>query len=43
MGKEDIVLSAKWVREHSVTYDLNGGEGDTPVQDPVAEGYTFAA
>ena len=41
MGKKDITLMIRWVMVHHVTYDLNGGEGEIPVQADVAEGDQF--
>lgn len=41
VGDRDVLLVAKWVPVRKVTYDLNGGEGDVPVQDPVAQGDSF--
>ena len=41
MGTKDVVILANWIPLHSVTYDLNGGTGEAPVQDKVAEGDTF--
>ena len=37
----DILLVADWLPLRSVTYDLNGGEGDVPQQSPVPQGGTF--
>ena len=41
MGKKDLILMAVWTRLHSVTYELNGGEGDVPKQSDVGEGHQF--
>ena len=41
MGTKDVQMLANWIPLHSVTYDLNGGTGDAPVQDKVAEGDDF--
>lgn len=45
MGLDDIVLKAVWTKgneTHSVTYDLNGGQGTPPKQADVEEGKEFA-
>ena len=36
-----IVATAKKVDKHTVTYDLNGADGTTPIQADVAEGSKF--
>ncbi len=46
MGTSDITLYAIWedipiTPTHTVIYDLNGGSGTAPTQDPVSEGATF--
>lgn len=41
MGDRDIMLTAHWLVAHTVEYDLNGGTGDAPHQDPVAETRSF--
>ena len=44
---KDIIVTAKFTpispQKHSVTYDLDGGSGTAPKQDPVAEGGSFIA
>ncbi|MBQ7702685.1 MAG: InlB B-repeat-containing protein, partial [Candidatus Methanomethylophilaceae archaeon] len=41
MGTKDIVLLANWSKIHHVKYDINGGTGEVPIQEDVAEGDTF--
>lgn len=44
MGQYDIVLKADWQKVlafHNVTYDVAGGSGDAPTQEPVREGDSF--
>ena len=41
MPTKDIIIAAEWTAVHHVIYDLNGGTGDVPVQDDVAEGAAF--
>ncbi len=44
MGNTDIVLKAVWMpisETHSVTYDVNGGSGEAPTQEPLKKGETF--
>ena len=43
MGTKNILFLAKWVPLHKVTYDIDGGSGQAPVQDDVQEGSTFTA
>ena len=44
MELDDIVLKATWEKgmcTHKVTYDLQGGSGEAPIQADVPEGSTF--
>ncbi len=43
MGTSDMTFTAIWtlIPKHSVTYDIAGGSGDAPTQDPVPEGGSF--
>jgi uncharacterized repeat protein (TIGR02543 family)/CSLREA domain-containing protein len=43
MDTSNVTLTAQWNTNptHTVTYDLNGGTGTTPIQADVAEGASF--
>lgn len=41
MWDDDVILTAHWIKTRSVTYDLKGGEGEVPKQDPVPEKGSF--
>lgn len=37
----DVTLTAQWEKVYTVTYNLNGGSGDVPIQEARPEGGTF--
>ena len=41
MPSKNIVIVACWADVHHVVYDINGGTGEVPVQEDVAEGTVF--